>query len=258
MKAVTRVGAALRATWADICPILRMGSVPVMLVTGSWALARRGCAWCMKARERDERLYRGFGLLVAVLTLGRAAVTVPLLMGPITVMWGAAALLYAPPRPPAREPVDAAEPEPEEPAEEAADAPSAMVDPTASTEAFLALLRTQIGDRNGVLLRDLVTGLREAGAPAPWGMTETRALCTAAGVPVRRSLKTPSGTSPGVHRDDLPAVLGPSPAAPPMGAPPAGSSVGSPALTCNNYPTTTPDYPPATDPTTPVLRPAVG
>lgn len=238
MKGIAQVGAALRTGWSGTRPVLRLGAVPITLVTGSLALARRAWAWAMVPTEMSERGYRLLGLVIAVGTAGRAAEIEPLLMTPLTLAWGTAALLLAPPpqkpagrrRWPLRRP---AKTEPTAAEEATVEAPAEPLWPLTG-EAFTALLQEAIRDRRGVLLRDLTAPLREAGAPAGWGMPDTRALCTSHGVPVRASVKTPQGTSTGVHRDDLPAPGSTSPRPAAKGGPGASSSPTTTPVTCNN------------------------
>ncbi|MFI9236925.1 hypothetical protein [Streptomyces sp. NPDC053079] len=232
-----------------------MRAVALDLVRGSWALTYRAlgrvCAWCM-AGEGASKVWRALALMVGVGTAYRLTGSSPIVAGGAYLAWLGVAWMQSPAL--AAEPEDEDEDEvdeavvpaaeaDEEPDDEQPDmAPSDPLEPTA----FLARIRKLIGDRNGVLLRTVVADLHKAGVPADWRVPEARALCTALGVTVKGSIKVAGDTSVGVHRDALLEAGAPSPLALSMEAPGAGSSAGSPPVTCDDYPPTTP----APDPTT--------
>ncbi|MET9414124.1 hypothetical protein ABZY03_08020 [Streptomyces klenkii] len=221
------------------------------LVRGSWALTSqafgKACAWCMAA-EGANKVWRLLGLAFGVTIAYQLTGPSPIVAGGLYIAWLGLAWTQAPPldtRPPSSEEPDEEEVEEmdealgqaaEEDVEEVAAPPS---DPL-EADAFLDRLRTLIGDRNGVLLRTVVADLHDAGVPAEWGVPEARALCTALGVPVKESIKVAGATSVGVHRDALQRAGDPSPLALSMEATETGSSAGSPPVTCDNYPPTTP------------------
>lgn len=104
----------------------------------------------------------------------------------------------------------------------------------ASEAAFVQWIRDQIGDRNGVLLAELLAGLHAAGMHLDWDVTDVRAVVERLGIPVRDAIKVSGSVSIGVHVDDLTAVWDVD-----ITPPPAPSESPSPAgLTCGNYPTT--------------------
>ncbi|MEU5426855.1 hypothetical protein AB0H73_14795 [Streptomyces olivoreticuli] len=238
----------------ELRPYLLPREAAESLCAGSSALLGRGWAWVTAEDWRTAltRLgYAGGGGYVVVYAAAHSPLA-PFAMPVGALAWCVAAWMHAPSS--AEPPEDGIQAPAALPSGSPLPAPHAPLDPVA----FLPFLRALIGDRNGVLLRDLVTALREASAPDDWGMVQTRQLCTAAGVPVRRSVKTPNGTSPGVHRDDLPAGDVPPPPHISVEAPEDGSSPGSRALTCNNYPPTTSGLRPTTGTTAPVQPPRPG
>lgn len=101
---------------------------------------------------------------------------------------------------------------------------------------FVAVLRAAIGDRNGVLLRDVATALEEARLTSGWTPADVRQQCDACGIPVKESIKVSGETSVGVHRDALPAA----PPAPSERGQVVGSSAGQDATTSPTAYLTTP------------------
>jgi hypothetical protein len=100
---------------------------------------------------------------------------------------------------------------------------------------FVAVLRAAIGDRNGVLLRDVAVALEEAGLTSGWTPADVRQQCDACGIPVKESIKVSGETSVGVHRLALPAA----PPAASEGGQVVGSSAGQGSTTSPTaYPAT--------------------
>ena len=100
--------------------------------------------------------------------------------------------------------------------------------------AFVQWIRDQIGDRNGVLLAELLAGLHAAEMHPEWDVTDVRAVVERLGIPVRDAIKVSGSVSVGVHVDDLTHAWDVQ-----LTPPPAPSENPSPAgLTCDNYPTT--------------------
>lgn len=113
----------------------------------------------------------------------------------------------------------------------------------AARTALVQYLRDQIGDRNGVLLAQVLTGLHAAGMHTDWDVTVLRGVVEQQlGVLVRDSLKVDGAVSVGVHVDDLTDVwdVQPTPPPTPSGNPSPG------AVTSDNYPTT-PETPQPTE-----------
>ncbi|MFF3452875.1 hypothetical protein ACFYXH_00855 [Streptomyces sp. NPDC002730] len=104
----------------------------------------------------------------------------------------------------------------------------------AAQAAFVQWIRDQIGDRNGVLLAELLAGLHAADMHLDWDVTDVRAVVERLGIPVRDSLKVAGSVSIGVHVDDLTAVWDVQ-LSPPSGKVHNPSPAG---LTSDNYPTT--------------------
>lgn len=105
-----------------------------------------------------------------------------------------------------------AEPDEEQPEQ---DAPAPAGPAHSDAEIYddaVARLRELIGDRNGVLIPDILTAWRGAGwlGPDVTGAALQRQLI-ARGIPVRSSIKVAGSTNAGVHRDDLPATAEPLP-----------------------------------------------
>lgn len=239
-----------------------MKTTALHLVRGSWAITYRAlgraCAWCM-AGEGSNKVWRALGLVVGIGTAYRLTGSSPAVAGGVFLAGLGVAWMHSPP--PGEDPEGVVEEgaglaaEAGKAAQRTAKKVNAQVtgstggadlhQPTPSDPlepaAFLDRLRTLIGDRNGVLLRDVVADLHAAGVPAEWGVPDARALCTTLGVPVKGSIKVAGETSVGVHRTALPPAAAPSPPASSIEAPEAGSSEGSSPMTCGDYPPTTSD-----------------
>jgi hypothetical protein len=101
-------------------------------------------------------------------------------------------------------------------------------------ERFVQWLRDVIGDRNGVLLSELLAAWHEADRNLDWDVAQVRSICERLAIPVRDKLRVGSAVSVGVHVDDLTRVwdveLTPPP--PLVGVAPSG------AVTSENYATT--------------------
>jgi len=99
---------------------------------------------------------------------------------------------------------------------------------------FVQWMYERIGDRNGVLLAELLAALHAADMHRDWDVTDLRAVVERLGIPVRDAIKVSGSVSVGVHVDDLTGVWDVDVAPPPA---PSGSP--SPTgLTSDNYPTT--------------------
>lgn len=102
-------------------------------------------------------------------------------------------------------------------------------------EAFVQWLRDLIGDRNGVLLAEVLAGFHAAGMHPDWDVTVVRSICDRLGIPVKDSIKVSGSVSVGVHVDDLTSVWDVQVTPPP----PATGDPSPAGLTSDNYPTTT-------------------
>ena len=100
-------------------------------------------------------------------------------------------------------------------------------------ERFVQWLRDTIGDRNGVLLSELLAAWHEAGLNLDWDVAQVRAICERLEIPVRDKLKVGGVVSVGVHVEDFTRVweVEVTPPPPQRGAP-------SEAVTSDNYSTT--------------------
>lgn len=106
--------------------------------------------------------------------------------------------------------------------------------------AFVQFLRDRIGDRNGVLLVELLAGLHAAEMHLDWDVTALRGVVERLGIPVRDKIKVSGATSVGVHVDDLTHVWD----VVVMPPPPPDRGPSREAVTRENYPTTSEDGPP--------------
>lgn len=73
-------------------------------------------------------------------------------------------------------------------------------------ERFVQWVRDVIGDRNGVLLSELLAAWHEAGLNLDWDVAQVRAICERLSIPVRDKLKVGGVVSVGVHVEDLTRV----------------------------------------------------
>lgn len=99
---------------------------------------------------------------------------------------------------------------------------------------FVQWIRDQIGDRNGVLVWELLDGLHQADMHKDWDAAALRDVIERLGIHVRDSLKVGGYVSTGVHIDDLRAAWDVH-----VTPPPAKVANPSPGpVTSENYPTT--------------------
>ncbi|MGH3584842.1 MAG: hypothetical protein ACRDQ0_00825 [Pseudonocardia sp.] len=103
---------------------------------------------------------------------------------------------------------------------------------------LVLLLDEMIGQRNGVILADVLAALHGEQLLTDWDVHQLRAACERVGVRVRDSLKVDGRVSVGVHREDLDAVLVPLPARSAT-PPPPGSSAGQAPTTSSTTPAVT-------------------
>lgn len=173
------------------------------LTTGAAALQRTAGEWLF-GEGLAAALRRCTGATVATAFVGLTVYGTPVLAAP--VLGGVLLAAWNAGIPENGEDQDEEEQEPEE----------------LGDEEFIAVLRTEIGDRNGVLLRDIADALETAGLAVGWTVAEVRQQCDACGIPVKDSIKVAGKTSIGVHRDALP----PAAPAPSEGTQVVGSSTG--------------------------------
>jgi hypothetical protein len=102
---------------------------------------------------------------------------------------------------------------------------------TRNEERFVQWLRDVIGDRNGVLLSELLAAWHEAGVNLDWEVAQVRSICERLAIPVRDKLKVGGVVSVGVHVDDFTRVWDVEVTPPP----PAQEAAPSEAVTSDNY-----------------------
>lgn len=100
-------------------------------------------------------------------------------------------------------------------------------------ERFVQWVRDVIGDRNGVLLSELLAAWHEADLNPDWDVAQVRAICERLEIPVRDKLKVGGVVSVGVHVDDFTRVWDVQ-----VTPPPAERGAPSEAVTSGNYSTT--------------------
>lgn len=175
------------------------------LQTGTGVLAHRLVEWLTSAGP-VAALRRGFGSAFGLFLVGGIVYAAPVLAVPAVVVFLVAAVRTG------------REVERQEEAE----------------AGFVQLLADAIGDRNGVLLVDVLLLLHRAGMHTDWRVADVRAQVEALGIRVRDSLKVGGRVSPGVHREDLSRVWDVD-----FSPPPPVIDIPSPeVVTCENYPTT--------------------
>ncbi len=166
-------------------------------------LAARTAAWVARGRRTDLTGWRaalGCWARLAALTLGlyllwRLVRAVPQLMWLLTAWWTAAAW-RAGKTPPTADEEEAGE---EAPAHSPGDV----------REATLQWIWQQVGDRQGVHLRDLLAHARAHGMFEGLEVAEFRTHLDRWGIPVRARVRVRGrGVTVGIHRDDLGATFG--------------------------------------------------
>jgi hypothetical protein len=193
-----------RRLGAELRPLLAVRGAGASLCAGSGILLRRGWAVLGERYSLWERLgVLAVACYLAAYGTAHAPDVARFAIPAAAVAWCTAAWWAAPPAT-----VEEHEPEPaEEPEEEPAR--SSDDDIRAAT---LDWIRQQIGDRQGVHLRDLLTHAQAHGMFATLDVSELRTHLERHGVPVRNRVRVRGlGVTVGIHRDDLPAPSGPLP-----------------------------------------------
>ncbi|MFE2407101.1 hypothetical protein ACFXDE_02020 [Kitasatospora sp. NPDC059408] len=202
----------------DLRPYVQPAGIGRAFGTGTMALARR--LWRRELLNAAVSQARAWGIVswpgafcTACLTVGGWMALhryLPAIAGALAVVWVVLALMHSTPQPAAEHPRSVPSVEAPEAAEDALE----EEDEDDPREAFLDHLRRAIGNRNGVLLRDLAK-------EPPFdrcGIPGIRAVAAHHGIRVRDSLKVAGSTSVGIARADLP----PLPQEEPQEAPLAG------------------------------------
>jgi hypothetical protein len=201
--------------------VTRFARAAGRLADGSSTLARRTAArtaaWVARARRDDLSGWRaslGCWLRILLLTFGmyllwRIVRALPALMWLLSAAWTAAAWR-------------AGRPVTDECADDPAEAPTEQPDGAPRGDVRAATLEwiwQQIGDRQGVHLRDLLAHAQAHGMFEGLEVGEFRAHLERWEIPVRARVRVRGlGVTVGIHRDDLPAPLSPSPEAAPSEA----------------------------------------
>ncbi|MET9012309.1 hypothetical protein ABZX74_15525 [Streptomyces olivaceoviridis] len=195
----------------------RLARPAARLAAGSAAVARglgrRATAWVARGRRHDLTGWRaalGCWVRLAFLVFGlyllwRVVRAVPALLWLLSGVWTVAAWRAG--RPAVEEPV-------EPPVEEPAAAPRGDV-----RAATLEWIWQQIGDRQGVHLRDLLAHAHVHGMFEGLEVAEFRGHLERWDIPVRARVRVRGqGVTVGIHRDDLQPLADPSPEAAPAEA----------------------------------------
>lgn len=201
MKIVKKVGERILPSWlvAQVRPILVFAGTGAALWAGSCELVRRG--WTALGERLDpwERLGAlAIGGYVTVYACAHAPRVARFAVPVAVVAWCVAAWCVAPPAPVEHE--------------QLADEEPAGRDPQEVYEGTLEWIRRQIGDRQGVHLRDLLEHANAHGMLEGLDVSEFRAHLERRGIPVRNRVRVRGlGVTVGIHRDDLPPLPEPSP-----------------------------------------------
>lgn len=202
MKIIKKAGEQL-PSWAtaEIRRVLTFTGAGRALIDGSQFLISRGWTWLGDRLGWWERLgavaFGGYALAFAIIHAPRAA---PFAAPVIVVCWCAASWWASP-----------ITSEPKQAAETAAEQ-----EPTTTPEevyaATLDWIRQQIGDRQGVHLRDLLEHAQAHGMFEDLDVTTLRAHLERRGFPVKDSVRVRGlGVTVGIRRDDLPLLPEPLP-----------------------------------------------
>jgi hypothetical protein len=202
MKIVKQVGERLLPSWlrTEIRPVLVFTGAGTALLTGSIVLAARGWVWHTERLTLGERVAALLaGGYLAMYSCAHAPDVARFAAPSMVVVWCAAAWCVAPP---------AIRDEPAATSVEAAPAPP----PDDVYTATLAWIRQQIGDRQGVHLRDLLDHAQQHGMFETLDVTELRTHLERWGIPVRKRVRVRGlGITVGIYRDDLPPLPEPLP-----------------------------------------------
>ena len=202
MKIIKKVGERLLPSWlaAELRPILVFTGAGAALCAGSVVLAVRAWQWLTERLNFWEAVgalltgayLAGYGCLHAP-HVARFAVPGAL------IAWCVAAWWTAPPADPVESAKEAEEEAPTE----------GQQDVYAAT---LEWIWRQVGDRQGVHLRDLLEHAQAYGMFEGLDVSELRVHLERWGIPVRNRVRVRGlGVTVGVHRDDLPTPPEPLP-----------------------------------------------
>jgi len=204
MKIIKGVGERLLPHWlrAELRPVLAFTGAGAALCTGSVVLAGRGWGWLSERLDWRERIgVLAVGGYLAVYGCAHAPHVARFAVPGAIVVWCAAAWWVAPPT----------RTEPDEPAgEELEQLPAGQAQDVYA--ATLEWVREQIGDRQGVHLRDLLEHAQAHSMFETLDVSELRAHLERWGIPVRNRVRVRGlGVTVGIYRDDLPPLPEPLP-----------------------------------------------
>lgn len=201
MKIIKGVGERLLPSWLrnELRPVLTFAGAGTALCIGSVALAK--WVWGQLRERLDQRESIG-ALAVAVYLAGygcwhaphiaRFAIPCAIVAWCVAAWWASPAADEPPP-----EPVPAV---------------PASAPPQDVRAATLEWIRQQIGNRQGVHLRDLLDHAQAHGMHTDLDVTALRSHLERWGIPVRNRVRVRGlGVTVGIHRDDLPPLPAPSP-----------------------------------------------
>lgn len=200
MRIVKRLGEKL-PHWAtaEVLTVLTFTGAGRALAAGSAVLVRRAWSALGEHLEGWER-YGAVAVAGYVVVYGcvHAPQAAPFVLPVVVVAWCAAAWTVAPHTAP-------------KPAEPAVEQPPTN-QPQDVYEATLDWIRRQIGDRQGIHLRDLLEHAQAHGMFQDLDVTTLRAHLERHGFPVKDSVRVRGlGVTVGIRRDDLPPLPEPLP-----------------------------------------------
>ena len=202
MKIIKKVGERLLPAWlaAELRPILAFAGAGAALVSGSVVLAARGWRRVGERLGTWERLGAiAAGGYVAMYGCVHAPHIARFAVPAAVAAWCVAAWWIAPP-------ADLPEPVEAVVSEALAAAPQDVY------AATLEWIRRQIGERQGVHLRDLLEHAQAHGMFEGLDVSELRGHLGRAGIPGRNRVRVRGlGVTVGIHRDDLPPLPEPLP-----------------------------------------------
>ncbi|RDG37938.1 hypothetical protein [Streptomyces corynorhini] len=209
-RASARTGEALRAARAEGgAPLREQAATFHALATGTRTLLTWPWRWAMQGEGMDK-VWRGLGALWFLAAGGWIVLHALWLLPVLLLIWAVAALRAALPKESDSEDeapsAGGSTASPECTADDVQEAPAGQR-PAPAGDEFVLDLAQLIGTRNGVLLRTVAEHWHQADVDPAYGIPDVRAQCAALGIPIRPTLKTPWGVSPGVHRDDFRAAL---------------------------------------------------
>lgn len=203
MKIVKKTGEQIlpHGLRAELKPVLAFTGAGTALWTGSCELVDRAWKATDDYSTRDRLFALGIAGYLAAYGCWHAPHIARFAVPGAIVIWCVAAWCIAPPT--------VHEEATEEAVPVVVEAPSAQA-PDDVYAATLAWIREQIGDRQGVHLRDLLDHAQQHGMFETLDVTELRTHLERWGIPVRKRVRVRGlGITVGIHGDDLPPLPDP-------------------------------------------------